>query len=324
MDEETPSYSHAARQIGFVMRHHYLDLSEIKLIKKLIQDSYNTFGQLHHNKVFLNLGLWDKQIHDEYKELNFDFSKISEVQDIYSQLLLYTLIRPLIKAQFFNKRLLEIGSGNGLGLKASSQLLKTNYALGVDLVNRLVINSNRHFYEQDKVNYIQSDAENLPLGNECFDIVTNLESSHLYPRIDDFFSEVERVLSLGGFFCYADHYFKIKDQSNKLERFIKNSGKLKIIQKTNITKQVQASLYQRLIVNEEGFYRQALSIVGDDMGKFMSELPTIAAVCGLIFLPWWKIRFKNPALNYVAKYARKEKFWGKKYYFYYLIQKVKR
>lgn len=324
MDEEIKSYSHAARQIGFAMRHHYLDLSEIKLIKKMIQDSYNTFGQLHHNKVFLNLGLWNKKTYEEYKELNFDFSKISEVQDIYSQLLLFTLIRPLIKIQFFNKRLLEVGSGNGLGLKASSELLKTNYALGIDLVNRLVINSNRHFYTHDKVNYIQADAENMPLGNESFDAVINLESSHLYPRIEDFFSEVERVLSVGGFFCYADHYFKDKDQSNKLERFIKSSDKLKIIQKINITKQVQASLYQRLIVNEDVFYRQAMSIAGDDVSQFIAELPTIAAVFGLIFLPWWKIRFKNPALHYIAKYARKEKFWGRKYYFYYLIQKVKK
>ncbi|KTD72362.1 class I SAM-dependent methyltransferase [Legionella tucsonensis] len=320
MDEDRKSYSHAAKQIDFVMKRHYLDRSEIKLIKKLIQDSYNTLGQWHHNKIFLNAGLWNKKIYEEYKQLNFDFSAVSEVQDIYSQLLLYTLIRPLIKTQFFNKRLLEIGSGNGLGLKASSELLKTDYALGIDLVTRLVINSNRHFYKQDEVNYIQSDAENLPLDNECFDIVINLESSHLYPRIEDFFSEVERVLSLGGFFCYADHYFRNKDQSNKLERFIKKGDKLKIIQKVNITKWVQASLYQRLIVNEETFYKQALYFAGDDFYK----LQEISAVLGLIFLPWWKIRFKNPVLRYIVKNTRRDRFWGRKYYFYYLIQKVKK
>ena len=48
----------------------------------------------------------------------------------------------------------------------------------------------------------------------------------------------------------------------------------------------------------------------------------LAYAMGLIFLPWWKIHFKQPELRYIAKAARKEKFWGKKYYFYYLIQKV--
>ncbi|KTD20343.1 class I SAM-dependent methyltransferase [Legionella londiniensis] len=323
MNNNIKTYSQAARQIGFVMKHHHLGSSEVRLLKKLIQDSYNTFGALHHDKIFLNLGLWDEKIYSEYKELNFNFSSVSEVQDINSQLLLYFLIRPLIKNQFFNKRLLDVGCGNGLGLKASAELLKTNYALGVDLVDRLIAHSNDHFYLQNKVNFIQSDAENLPLENESFDIITNLESSHLYPNIEDFFSEVERILSVGGFFCYSDHYYIHKDQSTKLEKFVKESKKLKIIQKTDITKLVQASLYQRLIVNEESFYRAALSIIGHEPNKILQELPTLAAVFGLIFLPWWKIRFKNPALQWVAKVARKDKFWGKKYYFYYLIQKVK-
>jgi hypothetical protein len=100
---------------------------------------------------------------------------------------------------------------------------------------------------------------------------------------------------------------------------------LKIIEKINITKLVQASLYQRLIVNEKNFYNYASSfLLGSDPNKWYEEFCTIAATFGLIFLPWWKIRFKNPVLRPIAKYARNEKFWGKKYYFYYLIQKVKK
>ncbi|KTD69849.1 O-methyltransferase [Legionella santicrucis] len=324
MNELINTYFKAARQIGFVMSHQYVDVSELNLLKKFIQESYTTFGNIYPDKFFLNLGLWDKKIYQEYNQLNFNFSRISEIQDIYSQLLLYFLIRPLIKMQFFNKRLLEIGSGNGLGLRASSELLKTDYALGIDLVNQLVRNSHRNFYQEDKVNYIQSDAESLPIENENFDIVTNLESSHLYPRIENFFSEVGRVLSLGGYFCYADHYFKLKDQSNRLEKFIKHHDKLKIVQKLNITKLVQASLYEKLIVNEERFYGYVSFLLSGNAETWFQELTTIAATYGLIFLPWWKIRFKNPALHPIAKYARREKFWGKKYYFYYLIQKIRK
>lgn len=323
MDQEKLTYIQAAKQIGFVMKHRYIDNSELKFIKKMIQGSYTTFGSSYPDNVFLNLGLWDEKIHREYTQLDFNFSKISEIQDIYSQLLLYFLIRPLIKMEFFNKKLLEIGCGNGLGVRASSELLKTDYALGVDLVNHLITNGHRNFYKEDAINYIQSDAEILPLANESFDIVTNLESSHLYPRIEYFFSEVERVLSVGGYFCYADHYYKHKDQANRFEAFLKQNGKLKIVQKLNITKLVQASLYKRLILNEDMYYNLAMSFVDNDETKLLQELSIITACFGLIFLPWWKIKFKNPKLQIIAKYARREKFWGKKYYFYYLVQKVK-
>lgn len=318
------SYCQAGNQIGAIIKNDTIDPLEIKRIKAIIQDSYLTFSQMHHPKIFLNLGLWDRKIHKEYMALNFNFSAISDVQDIHSQLLLYYLINPLIKIKFFNKRLLDIGSGNGLGLKAASELLKTNYALGVDLVCRLATNAHSNFYVEDKVNYIQSDSEKLPLEDESFDIITNLESSHLYPKIEDFFSEVERALSFHGFFCYTDHNVNTKDQAGRLEAFINKSNKLKIMQKLDITKMVQASLYRRLIVNEAAFYKTAVQIIGPDEDKIFHELPTVAAVCGLIFLPWWKIWFRNPALRRTAQMARNDTFWGKKHYFYYFIQKIKK
>ena len=85
---------------------------------------------------------------------------------------------------------------------------------------------------------------------------------------------------------------------------------------------VQASIYQRLIVNEVELCKRAERIFGDDNTMLLTELPALAGSKGATFLPWWKIRFKNPALHYLAKYARQETVWGKKYYFYYLIQKV--
>ena len=316
------SFVIAVKKLGFVMKRQHLDATEIRLLKKLIQGSYSAFNQTHVDCSFFNYGLWDKKINKEFQALNLDLSKITIAKEVNSPLLLYFLIRPLVKMEFFNKRLLEVGCGNGIGLKLSSEILKPDYALGIDLVSPLVKNATRNFYQPDKVNYIQSDAENLPVENESFDIVTNLESSHLYPQLENFFSEVERVLVPGGYFCYSDLYYKNKDQSSRLEQFVKKSGKLKIIKKINITKRVQASLYRRLIENEELFYQQVLHLVDYDESRFETELATIAAVYGVIFLPWWKIKFKNPVLRSIVKVARKDKFWGKKYYFYYLVQKV--
>jgi ubiquinone/menaquinone biosynthesis C-methylase UbiE len=294
--------------------------SEKKLVKQFIQSHYSYFGTVYPDQVFLNYGLLDKNIQEEMQHLDFKFSSLYDFEDNFSPSLLYYLIRPLIKIQFFHKRLLDIGCGNGFGVKASSELLKTNYALGVDLVHRLTKNANKHFFKPGQINYIQADSEHLPLENESFDIITNLESSHLYPQIEDFFSEVERILTVNGFFCYADLNHPYKAQAHKFEAFLKQNKKLKIIQKVNITKLVQAALYQRLIVNEEEFYKNAQILVDNDVRK----LRILIEIWGLIFLPWWKIRFKNPALKEIARLARRSKFWGKKYYFYYVVQKIKK
>ena len=195
--------------------------------------------------------------------------------------------------------------------------------MGIDLVNKLVTNATHNFYKENKVNYIQSDAENLPLANESFDIITNLESSHIYPRVEHFFSEVERVLSPGGFFCYADVQISTKQQPQRLEAFIKKKKNLKIILKHDITKLVQEAIYQRLIVNEDALYKNATAFFGYDEQRCAAEFPILVGIMGLTFLPWWKIRFKNAALRHIAKDARKQKPWvGKEYYYYYLIQKA--
>ncbi|MEC0128444.1 class I SAM-dependent methyltransferase [Paenibacillus pabuli] len=48
------------------------------------------------------------------------------------------------------------------------------------------------------------DAEKLPIGSSCCDIVLNMEASDLYPSIKSFYHEVFRVLKPGGIFVYAD------------------------------------------------------------------------------------------------------------------------
>lgn len=318
----TPTFAQSGEQIGYVITHECNEESEVRQMKTTVQDVYTQWGSLFSDKRFMNLGLWDKSVYKEYHGVNFDFSTISDGPDINAQLHLYYMIRPLVQQQFFNQRLLEIGCGNGIGLKASAQLLKTNYALGIDLVQQHVNSARESFYKENELHYIQSDAENLPVGNNSFDIVTNIESSHLYPRIERFFSEVERVLAPGGYFCYADHNVPSRAQAVKFEAFLKKNPHLKVIQKSNITRRVQASIHSRIIANEERFYNLSLNLFGANSEQFHLNTLHLAYAMGLIFLPWWKIWFKRPELHYLAKAARKEKFWGKKYYFYYLVQKV--
>ena len=320
MTKNIQSYKEAAEKLIHYMGIEYIETTELNQMKHHIAESYSSWIQLsdNHNR-FLNWGLKDTALCNEYMALDFNFSEIYHAEDIYSQTLLYYLIKPLITNQFFNKRLVDIGCGNGVGTKLSAKLLNTQYALGIDLMALSIRNATQYFHQTNQINYIQADSEHLPLDNESFDIITNLESSHLYPRIEDFFSEVERVLAPNGFFCYADMHFKIKVQDRKLEHFIKTSKNLKIIQKTDITKMIRASLYHRLIVNEKEFYKKANVQFGNN--RLNDQLFYFLNARGLWFLPYWKISFQNPILNLVEKYARNHA-WSRKKYFYYLIQKI--
>jgi len=322
MTKEIKTYNQAIQALRLAVNTFSAEPEQAKEIKEIVQNSYGCLGQMLYNRAFLNWGLRDRNIEQEYKAQNFTFSLLCPYQDINAQLLLYFLIRPLFKTKFFNKRLLEIGCGNGIGLKMTAQLLQTKYALGVDLVQTLVSNAQRNFYAKEHVNYLQADAELLPLQDESFDIITNLESSHLYPRVDHFFSEVVRILTPGGFFCYADVYTDAKKQAMQLDQFVASRKNLCILQKKNITKMVQASIYNRLIANEKKFYNMARSIFGDENPFFLNELSYLARAMGISFLPWWKVWMRNPDLRPIAKAARKSEYWGgTKLYYYYLIQK---
>jgi len=48
------------------------------------------------------------------------------------------------------------------------------------------------------------DAEHLPFEDCAFEVVTNMESSHTYPNLRAFFTEVRRLLAKGGLFLYTD------------------------------------------------------------------------------------------------------------------------
>lgn len=311
----------SAKNLGLIMKRNHVNDNDVKQSKHIVQEAYSNWA-ISINNTFLNWGLWDKTLYQEYKNLDFNFSHISKIQDIYSQLLLYFIIRPLLKMQLFNKNLLEIGSGNGLGIRAGAELLKSRYALGIDLSPQLILNSHSHFHKANQINYMVSDAESLPLEDGCFDIIINLESSHIYPRVDYFFSEVERVLTSKGYFCYADVETSSKRQPQILEQLINKNKKLRIVQQINITKLVQASIYKRILANENSFYNEALNFFGVKSEFLREEILLLAYGKGLGFLPWWKINFKNRDLKYISRAARADKFWGKKHYFYYLIQKI--
>ncbi|WP_282937180.1 class I SAM-dependent methyltransferase [Paenibacillus sp. RC67] len=55
------------------------------------------------------------------------------------------------------------------------------------------------------VNYVQGDAENLPFGDEEFDLVVCRIAAHHFPDVERFIEESSRVLKTGGCFILMDN-----------------------------------------------------------------------------------------------------------------------
>jgi ubiquinone/menaquinone biosynthesis C-methylase UbiE len=106
-------------------------------------------------------------------------------------------------ADLSGKRVLEVSCGQGGG---ASYLVRTFHPAsytGLDL-NPEGIAFCRKRHNLPGLDFVQSNAENLPFADQSFDALVNVEASHLYLRFPRFLAEVERVLRPGGHFLYTD------------------------------------------------------------------------------------------------------------------------
>jgi len=114
-----------------------------------------------------------------------------------------------------NKKLLEVGCGRGGGIDLLSNQFDFQNVEACDL-NRLNIN---HCMEYSKsVRFKISNAEHLEYGDDQFDIVLSVESSHCYNHLEKFYAEVRRVLKKEGVFLYTDIFIPT------------SNGKLRLVQ----------------------------------------------------------------------------------------------
>lgn len=101
------------------------------------------------------------------------------------------------------KDVLEVGCGRGGNVNELCKNYGASSVVGIDLTS-----SNIEFCHKNnrykQAYYCIGDAEELPIQSGCCDYVLNVESSHLYPRIERFFYESHRVLKPEGALLYAD------------------------------------------------------------------------------------------------------------------------
>jgi len=136
------------------------------------------------------------------------------------------------------KDVAEIGSGRGGGAAYISRNRKPKSMVGIDISKNAVDFCNK-YYANDVLSFSRGDAEHIPLGDDSVDAVINVESSHCYGSITQFFKEVNRVLRPARHFLFTDH--RDQDQMPNLRRQLEKAG-FETVSETDITANVVRAL----------------------------------------------------------------------------------
>ncbi|MDX6512174.1 MAG: hypothetical protein QOE36_1678 [Gaiellaceae bacterium] len=101
------------------------------------------------------------------------------------------------------REVVEVGCGRGGGSTYVARYLGPRRVLGLD-ISRAELRRRRQEPSVPGLEFGMGDAEALPLADESFDAVLNVESSHCYGSEARFAAEASRVLRPGGHVLWAD------------------------------------------------------------------------------------------------------------------------
>jgi len=204
--------------------------SSARLRQKLWQWAYNKIASkdVSGKFVFMNYGY-----HDE-KEERLPLNNQDEPFRYYIQ-----LYNHVVKdVDLHDKDIIEVGCGRGGGgaflLRYKNPLSYT----GIDL-SETAIERCKKQYPFSNARWIHGLADALPIPNDSVDVVINVESSHCYPLMEKFLSEVRRILKPNGHMAFCD--LRISSEVETLDKNIKTS-RLCILERHEITSQVLQAL----------------------------------------------------------------------------------
>ncbi len=124
--------------------------------------------------------------------------------------------------------ILEVGSGRGGGLSYVTRRYNPKMATGLDLDKSAVSFCNKK-HGHESLRFVQGNAQKLPFEDNSIDVVINVESSHRYDKMEEFLSEVKRILKPGGSFFITD--FRFGHHIDRFKQEIENSGLNKLSEK---------------------------------------------------------------------------------------------
>lgn len=178
--------------------------------------------------LFMNYGYYDE------KDSVLLLEKQDEPFRYYIQ-----LYHHVVKAiNLHDKDILEVGCGRGGGGAFLLHYKKPRSYTGIDLSEAAIAWCQKH-YSFANAHWLQGRADSLPVPDASIDVVVNVESSHCYPAMDQFLSEVNRTLRPNGYFAYCD--LRLAADLEGLDNAMKASG-LHIILHHDITHEVLHSL----------------------------------------------------------------------------------
>lgn len=101
------------------------------------------------------------------------------------------------------KDVLEVSCGRGGGSAFVFERFNPRSVTGLDLAHKAIARG-RARYSRPGLTFVPGDAEDLPFGDETFDVVLSVEATHCYSDVPRFLAEVRRVLRPGGVLLLAD------------------------------------------------------------------------------------------------------------------------
>jgi ubiquinone/menaquinone biosynthesis C-methylase UbiE len=102
------------------------------------------------------------------------------------------------------KRVLEVGCGRGGGASFVARYCNPSEFVATDYSRATVGIAKKLNRNVPNLSFQFGDAEALPFGDNEFDVIINIESSHCYSNMPAFATEVERVLKPNGMLTWAD------------------------------------------------------------------------------------------------------------------------
>ncbi len=152
----------------------------------------------------MNQALW--RINEEYTMLHYPLYMSDSDTFLQSQTNLTDFCISKL-GDVKNKRILEIGCGNGVQSMYILRKYMPANITGVDLSSENIAIANRQKESMgiENARFLVDDAQSLKhIDNEGFDVVLNIESAFHYPDKPSFLKELHRVLKPGGQFLIAD------------------------------------------------------------------------------------------------------------------------
>jgi SAM-dependent methyltransferase len=117
------------------------------------------------------------------------------------------------------QRVLDVGCGRGGIVVTLLKHFAVADAVGLDLSTEAVCFCRRR-HRFSNAHFTNGDSERLPFVDGSFDVVTNIESSHTYPTVESFYTEVKRVLRRGGHFLYSDLFVSEEKRMTSLRALL--------------------------------------------------------------------------------------------------------